>query len=119
MANVWSFDTKAKKLAQVTRFRDFDVKTLESGAGAVVFEQAGLIHELDPKSGREHVVDISAAGDFPWMMAHWEDVSSRLSNLAISPTGRRVAVEARGEIFTIPRRQGRYSQSHQFERRGR
>jgi tricorn protease len=106
VANVWSYDTGSKKLAQVTKFNDFDVKTMDSGAGSVVFEQAGYIHELDPKSGREHVVSITATGDFPWMMAHWEDVSNRVSNMAISPTGKRVAVESRGEIFTIPAEKG-------------
>jgi len=106
VANVWSYDTSSKKLAQVTKFTDFDVKTMDSGAGAVVFEQAGYIHELDPKSGREHVVNITATGDFPWMMSRWEDVGNRIGNMAISPTGRRVAVEARGEIFTIPAEKG-------------
>ncbi|HZI49631.1 MAG TPA: PDZ domain-containing protein, partial [Pyrinomonadaceae bacterium] len=106
VANVWSYDTGSKKLAQVTKFTDFDVKTMDSGAGSVVFEQAGYIHELDPKSGREHVVSITATGDFPWMMAHWEDVSNRVANMAISPTGKRVAVESRGEIFTIPAEKG-------------
>ena len=51
-------------------------------------------------------MDITAAGDFPWMMPHWEDVTARMSNLAISPTGKRVAVEARGEIFTVPAEKG-------------
>ncbi len=106
VANVWSYDTKAKKLAEVTHFTDFDVKTMDSGAGAVVFEQAGSVHELDPKTGREHVVAIVAAGDFPWMMPKWEDVTSRLTNMALSPTGKRVVVEARGEIFTIPAEKG-------------
>jgi len=106
VANIWTYDTGSKKLAQVTKFTDFDVKTMDSGAGSVVFEQAGFIHELDPKSGREHVVNITATGDFPWMMAHWEDVSNRVSNMAISPTGKRVAVEARGEVFTIPAEKG-------------
>ena len=106
VANVWSYDTKAKKLAQVTKFTDFDVKTLDAGAGAVVFEQAGYIHELDPKSGQEHVVNITATGDFPWMMPRWEDVTSRMTNMALSPTGKRVVVEARGEIFTIPAEKG-------------
>jgi tricorn protease len=40
------------------------------------------------------------------MMPRWEDVTSRASNLAISPSGKRVAVEARGEIFTIPAEKG-------------
>ncbi len=106
VANIWSYDAKSKKLAQVTHFTDFDVKTLDAGAGAVVFEQAGYIHELDPKSGHEHVVNITATGDFPWMMPHWEDVTSRMTNLALSPTGARVLAEARGEIFTIPAKKG-------------
>ena len=40
------------------------------------------------------------------MMPNWEDVSNRLTNMALSPTGKRVVVEARGEIFTIPADKG-------------
>ncbi|HEY2846614.1 MAG TPA: PDZ domain-containing protein, partial [Pyrinomonadaceae bacterium] len=104
--NVWSYDMPSKKLAELTHFRDFDVKTMDAGAGVVVFEQAGYIHELDPKSGKEHIVPINVTGDFPWMMPHWEDVSSRITNLELSPTGKRVLVEARGEVFTIPAEKG-------------
>jgi len=106
VANVWEYETKTRKLAQITKFTDFDVKSIDSGAGSVVFEQAGYIHELDPKTGKTKIVNVIAAGDFPWMMPNWEDVSNRLSNMAVSPTGKRVAVEARGEIFTIPADKG-------------
>ena len=106
VSNVWAYDTKSKKLSQSTKFTDFDVKSLDAGAGTVVFEQAGYIHELDPKSGREKIVNISAAGDFSWMMPQWKDVSSRITALALSFTGKRAAVEARGEIFTIPAEKG-------------
>ncbi len=106
VSNVWSYDTGAKKLAQLTTFTDFDVKALDAGAGTVVFEQAGYVHELDPKTGREHVVNIRATGDFPWMMPRWEDVTARMTNIALSATGKRVVAEARGEIFTIPAEKG-------------
>jgi tricorn protease len=106
VANIWSYDMRSKKLTQVTHFTDFDVKTLDSGAGAIVFEQAGYVHELDPKTGRTHVVNITATGDFPWMMPRWDDVTSRMTSLALSPTGARVLAEARGEIFTIPTEHG-------------
>lgn len=106
VANVWSYDTGSKALEERTHFRDFDVKTLDAGAGVVVFEQAGVIHELDPRTGREHVVDITVGSDFPWMLPHWEDVSGRIGNMALSPTGKRVLVEARGEVFTIPAEKG-------------
>lgn len=106
VANVWEYQTKSKKLTQITKFTDFDVKSLDSGSGSVVFEQAGYVHELDPKSGKTKIVNISATGDFPWMMPNWEDVTNRLTNMVLSPTGKRVAVEARGEIFTIPAEKG-------------
>jgi tricorn protease len=106
VANVWSYEIASKKLAQATSFKDFDVKALDSGAGTVVFEQAGDIHELDPKTGREHTVTITATGDFPWMMPRWEDVTSRMTNISLSPTGKRILAEARGEIFTIPAEKG-------------
>jgi tricorn protease len=106
VANVWEYQTKTKKLAQITKFTDFDVKSLGSGAGAIVFEQAGYVHEFDPKNGKSKIVNITAAGDFPWMMPNWEDVSNRVTNMALSPTGKRVVVEARGEIFTIPADKG-------------
>jgi len=106
VANVWSYDIKTKKLAEHTKFTDFDVKTLDTGGGAVVFEQAGYIHMLDPKSGKTQVVNITATGDFPWMMPRWEDVTSRMTNMVLSPTGKRLVLESRGEIFSVPAEKG-------------
>src|SRR5262245_45103731 len=106
VSNVWAYDTRTKKLGQITNYSDFDVKTLDAGAGVLVFEQAGYIHEIDPGSERDRVVNIAATGDFPWMMPQWKDVSNRMTNLALSATGKRAAVEARGEIFTIPAEHG-------------
>ena len=106
VSNVWAYDTRTKKLGQITNYSDFDVKTLDAGAGALVFEQAGYIHEIDPGSERDRVVNIAATGDFPWMMPQWKDLSNRMTNLALSATGKRAAVEARGEIFTIPAEHG-------------
>lgn len=106
VSNVWSFDTGNRQLRQVTRFTDFDVKAIDAGGGSVVIEHAGRIHALDPNNGRTRPIDIVATGDFPWMMPKWEDVSSRVTNMAISPTGQRAVVEARGEIFTVPVEKG-------------
>ncbi|MEP6783598.1 MAG: PDZ domain-containing protein, partial [Acidobacteriota bacterium] len=106
IANVWSYDTTTKAVAQRTKFIDYDVKSLDAGAGAVVFEQAGYLHVLDPKTSKVEQLTINAAGDFPWMMPHFEDVTARMTNISLSPTGKRVLVEARGEIFTIPEEKG-------------
>ena len=104
--NVWSYDSHSKAVAQVTKFTGMDVKTLDAGGGVLVFEEAGYVHELDPKDGKEHTVNISVNGDFPWMMPEWKDVTQSMTNLALSETGQRAAVEARGDIFTIPAKKG-------------
>ena len=106
IANVWSYDTATKALTQRTKFIDYDVKSLDAGGGAVVFEQAGYLHVFDPKANKTEQLTINAAGDFPWMMTRFEDVTTRMSNISLSPTGKRVLVEARGEIFTIPEEKG-------------
>ena len=106
IANVWSYDTATKALTQRTRFIDYDVKSLDAGGGAVVFEQAGYLHVLDPKTNRAEQMTISATGDFPWLMPRFDDVTTRIANISLSPTGKRVLVEARGEIFTIPEEKG-------------
>ncbi len=104
--NVYRYDTKSRATTQVTSFKDFDVKTLGAGGGAVVFEQAGRIHLLDPKAGKATALTINVRGDFPWIMPQWKDVTARMSNLALSPSGKRALVEARGEIFTVPAEKG-------------
>ncbi len=40
------------------------------------------------------------------MMPRWADVTARMTNIGLSPTGKRVVMEARGEIFTVPAEKG-------------
>ena len=38
--------------------------------------------------------EITATGDFPWMMPQWKDITPRITALALSPTGKRAAAYA-------------------------
>ncbi|MBP7549714.1 MAG: PD40 domain-containing protein [Gemmatimonadaceae bacterium] len=106
LMNVWAYDTRTKQLRQVTKFTDYDVKSLGAGAGVVVFEQAGDLHLHDPRTGTTAVVEVTATGDFPWMLPQWRDVNGRVAAAELSPTGKRVVIEARGDIFTVPAEKG-------------
>ncbi len=101
-SNVWSYDVATGALAQVTHFRDADVKWLSGGPDGLVFEQDGWIHTLDPATGRVQRLDITVRGDFPWAEPRWEDVADRITSASLSPTGVRALMAARGEIFTVP-----------------
>ena len=100
--NVWAYDVATGALRQLTHFAGAEVKSLSGGAGTLVFEQDGWIHTLDPATGRAQQLAITVEGDFPWVEARWEDVSSRATDVSLSPKGKRLLMEARGEIFTVP-----------------
>ncbi|MBK8877371.1 MAG: PD40 domain-containing protein [Haliscomenobacter sp.] len=104
--NVWSYHTKTKTLKQVTSFKDFDCKNLESGAGTLIFENGGWLYTLDPKAGEPKKLSIQVQGDFPWARPHWEKVESAVHDFALSPGGKRALLAARGEIFSVPAEKG-------------
>ncbi len=105
--NVWRYDVGSGQMAQVTHFKDADVKTLGGGAGdALVFEEDGWLWLLDPATGQSHKLDVTVKGDFPWAAPHWEAVGDQIASASLSPTGKRALFEARGDIFTVPAENG-------------
>ena len=104
--NVWAFDCKSKELQQRTHFREFDCKQLAGGHGALVFENGGYLWTLDLASGEPRQLSIQVEGDFPHARPHWEEVGDQALSASLSPSGKRVLFEARGEIFAVPAEKG-------------
>ena len=102
VANIWSFTPANGILRPITRFSGADVKWLGGHGAALVFEREGYLHTLDPATSESRQLNIRISGDFPWAETRWENVNSRVAAVSLSPTGKRVALEARGEIFTVP-----------------
>jgi tricorn protease len=100
--NVWAYDVATRDLRQITRFTNADVKSLAGRGSALVLEQDGYIHVLDSATGQTRRLDVTVRGDFPWASARWVDASRSIATAALSPTGMRALMEARGEVFTIP-----------------
>jgi len=100
--DVWAYDVPTAELRQVTRFRGSDVKWLAGGEHGFVIERDGYLHLLDVENGETERLDIVVRGDFPWAEERWEDVSDDVDWARISATGKRVVMQARGEVFTVP-----------------
>ncbi len=100
--NVWSFEVSSGALEQITHFAGAEIKEMSGGPDALVFEQDGYLHTLDPATGGSQRLEIEVSGDFPWAEPRWEDVAPRATAASLSPTGKRAVMEARGEIFTVP-----------------
>jgi len=105
-ANLFSYDTGTGAVAQVTQHDDYDIMNASAGAGAVVYEQAGWIWQLDTATGETRRLSIDVRGDLPWAQPQFERVAGMIRDAALSPTGVRTAFEARGDIYTVPTDKG-------------
>jgi tricorn protease len=104
--NVYRYKPGARRIEQITHYREFDAKQLQAGGGVLVYEYGGYLHLLDPAVGEARQLDITVRGDLPWARPHWENVGKSIRAASISPTGKRALFEARGDIFSVPAEKG-------------
>jgi len=103
---LFSYDLRTGKVSQLIENRGLDIKSAAAGPDAIVYEQFGSLHLYDYATGRTRRVPVRIAGDFPEVRPRFVNVSRRLRNAHISPTGARAVFEARGEIITVPAEKG-------------
>ena len=104
--NIWAYDLDNKTFREITKFTDQDVTFPAIGPTDIVFQAGGRLHLLDLASEAVKEVKVQIVGDFPTLRPHAEMVAGLIQNAWISPTGKRVAFEARGEIFSVPAENG-------------
>ncbi|WP_336516472.1 S41 family peptidase [Pollutibacter soli] len=104
--NLYSFDPQTSQVEQLTTFSEFDIKQLSAGGGSIVFEYGGDIYTFDPSVKASKKLAIQVRGDFPWLRPQYKNVSNNLDKASLSPGGKRVVFEARGEIITVPAEKG-------------
>ena len=100
--NVWAFNPATSAVRQVTHIKSGDIKWLGGNGKELVYEHNGDLYLLDPATGKSKQVEINVTGDFPWAETRLENVTLAATNASLSPTGKRMVLEARGEIFTVP-----------------
>lgn len=104
--NIWSYDTKSGTTKQVTQFTDEDVKWPSIGGNEIIFQKGTKLMVLDLTSGKTRQVEVRIPGDRPAVRPRTEDVSDEIQGRDISTTGKRVVVQARGDIWSLPAENG-------------
>jgi len=104
--NLYRFTPGGSDVEQLTKYTDYHIRSMDSGGGAVVFEQAGALHVFDPASGSIEDLAISVPSDGLTAVPRWQPVEGQVRGAAIAPNGKRAVFEARGEIITVPKEHG-------------
>lgn len=109
--NIWKHNTKTGDHQQVTKFADNDCRWPAigpgtNGQGEIVFQNGSQLYLLDLANETSQSVSITIPGDRPKLRPRRVDVADSISGASLSPNAKRVAVEARGDIWTLPAREG-------------
>ncbi|HEY8936597.1 MAG TPA: PDZ domain-containing protein [Cyclobacteriaceae bacterium] len=104
--NLWEYDVTSKAFKQLTKFTDNDVHYPSLGKDEIVFEQGGKMYLFNISAGNYKEVKISLVTDGITTKPKQVKVDDNIQHASISPDGKRVLLEARGEVFSLPAENG-------------
>ncbi|PYV50103.1 MAG: protease [Acidobacteria bacterium] len=104
--NLYSYDVSSKQVEQLTHYAEWDVMWPSLGPDAVIFENAGYLYTYDFQSKQPKKVTIELPADRPAALKHWDNVGRLATDFDIAPDGKRAVFSARGDVFTVPAKEG-------------
>jgi tricorn protease len=106
-ANIWSMKPDGSDRKQHTRFKDWDARWPSNEPnGRIVFVLGGDLHVLDPAGDKVQKLDVDLPSERTLTRGRYPEVGRALSWASLSPDGDRLAIVSRGEIFSVPVKEG-------------
>jgi len=104
--NMYAYDVNSKETKKVTDFKEFDCKFPSLGDHAIVFENGGYIYVFDLATQKTSKVSVRIPDDFVNSRSLLKDASKIINSFSISPDGKRVAFDGRGDVWSVPAKTG-------------
>jgi tricorn protease len=104
--NLFAYDLAARTTRKATNHDVFDVLWPSGDGSRVVYENGGWIYLFDPAAGQSDKVSIRVESDLPHTLPYFKNVTEDVDAMALSPTGKRALLTARGDVFAVPAEKG-------------
>lgn len=104
--NLFVYNTKTKKTEKVTNYEDYDVRFPSTNGNIIVYEHAGYIYKFDPKTRKSEQIHITLNAEGNYARTELKNVSGNVTAVSVSGKGDRLAITARGEVFSVPVKKG-------------
>lgn len=98
---------------QITHHKEYDVLWASAGPESIVYENDGYIWRYHPQTKKNYKLDIEIIGNRQYQLPQRKSVVDFIQSIDLSPNGKRVAIAARGDIFTVPASKGEIRQVFQ------
>ena len=104
--NLFVYNTKTKDTKKLTNFTKYDIKFPTIGKDKIVFEKGGYIFIFDIKTQETKKIVIEINNDFVSSRDKIVTANKHITSATLSPSGKRIALSGRGDIFSIPVKSG-------------
>ncbi len=105
-ANLYLYDARTHAVRQLTHETVWDVRNAGAYEHSVVYEAGGQLKTLDVASGQVQPLAIHLELQSLQARPQWKDAAKNITSAYLSPSGKRVLVTARGDVFSVPVKDG-------------
>lgn len=102
--NLFSYNNKT--VSQLTKEQRWDIRSAGVYQDTVIYEAGGQLKTLNLSNNNITPLDITLNVQSAQARPQWKDAAKNLTSAKLSATGQRVVVSARGEVFTVPVKDG-------------
>ena len=105
--NIWRYNSDNQKVEQITKEMNWDIASASTHGNSIIYATTeGRVSILDTRRKRIKALTIDIHPDLPEQRMQWKDAMRNVDFLALSPTGKRALVSARGDIYSVPLKDG-------------
>jgi tricorn protease len=104
--NLYKYDPRSKGKTQITRYSDADIRWPSTDGKTVVFERNGRMYTLNVANNNVTEVKAKVVSDQLKRRPTFRNVSQWIDGISLSPSAARLAITARGDVFSVPATNG-------------
>ncbi|MGP1347335.1 MAG: S41 family peptidase [Phycisphaerales bacterium] len=109
--NIWSYNRQTRQKQQVTNFDRYDCKWPSmgpgpDGRGEIILQNGQDLYLIALPGGQATRVQVTIPGDRPAIRPMTIDAADHVQAVSLSATGKRILVEARGDLWSLPATEG-------------
>lgn len=104
--NLFCYNLKTNETRKVTNYTEYDIKFPSAGDNRIMYENGGYIYCFDITTQIATKVPVQIADDLNTSRSELKDAARNMGSVNPSPDGNRIVVTGRGDIFSVPVKEG-------------
>lgn len=105
-ANLYLYDAHTHAVRQLTHETVWDVRNAGAYDHTIVYEAGGELKTLNVSSGQVQPLAVRLELQSLQARPQWKEAAKNMTSAELSPSGKRVLVTARGDVFSVPVKDG-------------